>query len=335
MRTRSQARKRRQQQVRQTSVESSNLEKPDNPPIGVDPSSGLSELASTRYIFYNALNSSDQDQLNSCVKPQRDGMSVPDRSSLTLRIPSRSVWVVEKNAMDLVVCLLDADWSRRHANDAVLRNMQNQGQELLSQMAFGHECFKFVTANRLLRHESGTLPWLNCYQPNGRFKGSIYPKWVFPSKDRSRCKHQSYAVSVWRDLSLMSLPPTCIERGASGPLHHYPNRIAKGRPWVGWKVPISQLDLVVVELSRPPKAITFHLDQTSSIRDNPSPCFDTIVANSSSDLNSFGDKAFLNPVNHRLPIQIKEIVHQKPKKKANLVKAKLLNLSDIEAYARV
>ncbi|GJW04889.1 reverse transcriptase domain-containing protein [Tanacetum coccineum] len=33
MRTRSQARKHRQQQVRQTSVESSNLEKPDNPPI--------------------------------------------------------------------------------------------------------------------------------------------------------------------------------------------------------------------------------------------------------------------------------------------------------------
>ncbi|GJY03908.1 reverse transcriptase domain-containing protein [Tanacetum coccineum] len=33
MRTRSQARKRQQQQVRQTSVESSNLEKPDNPPI--------------------------------------------------------------------------------------------------------------------------------------------------------------------------------------------------------------------------------------------------------------------------------------------------------------
>ncbi|GJR78666.1 hypothetical protein Tco_0149451 [Tanacetum coccineum] len=32
MRTRSQARKRRQQQDRQTSVESSNLEKPDNPP---------------------------------------------------------------------------------------------------------------------------------------------------------------------------------------------------------------------------------------------------------------------------------------------------------------
>ncbi|GKG00071.1 hypothetical protein Tco_0301761, partial [Tanacetum coccineum] len=33
MRTRSQARKRRQQQVQQTSVESSNLEKLDNPPI--------------------------------------------------------------------------------------------------------------------------------------------------------------------------------------------------------------------------------------------------------------------------------------------------------------
>ncbi|GJS00343.1 hypothetical protein Tco_0316851 [Tanacetum coccineum] len=33
MRTRSQARKRRQQQVQQTSVEPPNLEKPDNPPI--------------------------------------------------------------------------------------------------------------------------------------------------------------------------------------------------------------------------------------------------------------------------------------------------------------
>ncbi|GJX80445.1 hypothetical protein Tco_0328594 [Tanacetum coccineum] len=33
MRTRSQARKRQQPQVQQTSVESSNLEKPDNPPI--------------------------------------------------------------------------------------------------------------------------------------------------------------------------------------------------------------------------------------------------------------------------------------------------------------
>ncbi|GJU40362.1 hypothetical protein Tco_1193319 [Tanacetum coccineum] len=36
MRTRSQARRRRQPQVRQTSVESSNLEKPDNPPIVTD-----------------------------------------------------------------------------------------------------------------------------------------------------------------------------------------------------------------------------------------------------------------------------------------------------------
>ncbi|GJU46916.1 reverse transcriptase domain-containing protein [Tanacetum coccineum] len=36
MRTRSQARRRRQPQVRQTSVESSNLEKPDNPPLVTD-----------------------------------------------------------------------------------------------------------------------------------------------------------------------------------------------------------------------------------------------------------------------------------------------------------
>ncbi|GJW15667.1 hypothetical protein Tco_0019800 [Tanacetum coccineum] len=56
MRTRSQARRRRQPQVRQTSVESSNLEKPDNPPK-------LHQLDT----FYNALNSNDQDSLNSAA----------------------------------------------------------------------------------------------------------------------------------------------------------------------------------------------------------------------------------------------------------------------------
>ncbi|GJT71633.1 hypothetical protein Tco_1030919 [Tanacetum coccineum] len=75
MRTRSQARRRRQPQVRQTSVESSNLEKPDNPPIVTmadnrtmaqlleAPTEELHQLDT----FYNSLNSIDQDSLNSAA----------------------------------------------------------------------------------------------------------------------------------------------------------------------------------------------------------------------------------------------------------------------------
>ncbi|GJS05706.1 reverse transcriptase domain-containing protein [Tanacetum coccineum] len=109
MRTRSQARRRRQPQVRQTSVESSNLEKPDNPLHSYDgdnrlcaiarmppprneitrfqqkfdetfyeawdrfndllrgcPHHGFSELHQLD-TFYNALNSNDQDSLNSAA----------------------------------------------------------------------------------------------------------------------------------------------------------------------------------------------------------------------------------------------------------------------------
>ncbi|GJZ20488.1 hypothetical protein Tco_0557078 [Tanacetum coccineum] len=124
MRTRSQARRRRQPQVRQTSVESSNLEKPDNPPLvrwmiihyyGVTarcthrglsweldsysgkspritlrssmfyeawdrfndllrgcPHHGFSELHQLD-TFYNALNSNDQDSLNSAAGASTSG----------------------------------------------------------------------------------------------------------------------------------------------------------------------------------------------------------------------------------------------------------------------
>ncbi|GJZ07269.1 hypothetical protein Tco_0541062 [Tanacetum coccineum] len=96
MRTRSQARRRRQPQVRQTSVESSNLEKPDNPPIVTmadnrtmaqlleAPTEGYEDAIvipeNHRRInfeikhelhqldtFYNSLNSIDQDSLNSAA----------------------------------------------------------------------------------------------------------------------------------------------------------------------------------------------------------------------------------------------------------------------------
>ncbi|GKB25014.1 reverse transcriptase domain-containing protein [Tanacetum coccineum] len=82
MRTRSQARKRRQQQVRQTSVEPPNLEKPNNnqelfnPPIvtmadnrtmASNCSRAPTEELHQLDTFYNALNENDQDSLNSAA----------------------------------------------------------------------------------------------------------------------------------------------------------------------------------------------------------------------------------------------------------------------------
>ncbi|GJS23711.1 reverse transcriptase domain-containing protein [Tanacetum coccineum] len=129
MRTRSQAHRRRQPQVRQTSVESSNLEKPDNPPIvtmadnrtmaqllkapteGYEdaiqkfdetfyeawdrfndllrgcPHHGFSELHQLD-TFYNALNSIDQDSLNSAA-----GGNFLDK------IPSRSDKIIEEQVL--------------------------------------------------------------------------------------------------------------------------------------------------------------------------------------------------------------------------------------------
>ncbi|GJS78871.1 reverse transcriptase domain-containing protein [Tanacetum coccineum] len=76
MRTRSQARRRRQPQVQQTSVESSNLEKPDNPPIVTMADNRRQGAIASKHprgncinfdTFYNALNSNDQDSLNSAA----------------------------------------------------------------------------------------------------------------------------------------------------------------------------------------------------------------------------------------------------------------------------
>ncbi|GJZ03648.1 reverse transcriptase domain-containing protein [Tanacetum coccineum] len=76
MRTRSQARRRRQPQVRQTSVESSNLEKPDNPPIvTMADNRTMAQLSKlpTEGNCINSIhstiprNSVDQDSLNSAA----------------------------------------------------------------------------------------------------------------------------------------------------------------------------------------------------------------------------------------------------------------------------
>ncbi|GJS69213.1 reverse transcriptase domain-containing protein [Tanacetum coccineum] len=61
------------------------------------------------------------------------------------------------------------------ANDAVLRNMQNQGQNLQSQMANLTDMLsKFVTTNTAST-SVGTLPGNTVYQPNGRSKKDTMP----------------------------------------------------------------------------------------------------------------------------------------------------------------
>ncbi|GJZ86020.1 hypothetical protein Tco_0657630 [Tanacetum coccineum] len=58
------------------------------------------------------------------------------------------------------------------ANDAVLRNMQNQGQNLQSQMANLTDMLsKFVTANTASTSGSGTLPGNTVTNPNEDLKG--------------------------------------------------------------------------------------------------------------------------------------------------------------------
>ncbi|GJV30105.1 hypothetical protein Tco_1386553, partial [Tanacetum coccineum] len=61
------------------------------------------------------------------------------------------------------------------ANDAVLRNMQNQGQNLQSQMANLTDMLsKFVTANTASTSGSGTLPGNTVTNPKEDLKGSGY-----------------------------------------------------------------------------------------------------------------------------------------------------------------
>ncbi|GKC38550.1 hypothetical protein Tco_1050934 [Tanacetum coccineum] len=60
------------------------------------------------------------------------------------------------------------------ANDAVLRNMQNQGQNLQSQMANLTDMLsKFVTANTASTSGSEYLPDVTCYKPKDVYEGEI------------------------------------------------------------------------------------------------------------------------------------------------------------------
>ncbi|GKD66171.1 reverse transcriptase domain-containing protein [Tanacetum coccineum] len=107
------------------------------------PHHGFSELHQLD-TFYNALNSNDQDSLNSAA-----GGPAPQHG-------------VSRTDFERYVT----------ANDAVLRNMQNQGQNLQSQMANLTDMLsKFVTANTASTSGSGTLPGNTVTNPKEDLKG--------------------------------------------------------------------------------------------------------------------------------------------------------------------
>ncbi|GJT16498.1 reverse transcriptase domain-containing protein [Tanacetum coccineum] len=164
MRTRSQARRRRQPQVRQTSVESPNLEKPNNnqetfnPPIvTMDDNRTMAQLleAPTWFIRTNL-------QIPGVKQP-------PGLSSSCYQAPAPQTQGVSKTDFDSYV----------KANDAVMRNVQNQGQNLqaqLNNLATSNQRLEsmlsnFIKMNTASTSGSGTLPGNTITNPKEDLKG--------------------------------------------------------------------------------------------------------------------------------------------------------------------
>ncbi|GJR97850.1 reverse transcriptase domain-containing protein [Tanacetum coccineum] len=90
------------------------------------------------------------------------------------------------------------------ANDAVLRNMQNQGQNLQSQMANLTDMLsKFVTANTASTSGSGTLPGNTITNPKEDLKASIpFPSRRNDEKRKEKANDQNEKFyEIFRDLS--------------------------------------------------------------------------------------------------------------------------------------
>ncbi|GJU56783.1 hypothetical protein Tco_1234549 [Tanacetum coccineum] len=129
--------------------------------------------------FYNALNSNDQDSLN-C----RWRVAIVSKVSTSSSTPAVSSDVAELKDMVNQPPAYQAPVPQTHgvsktdfdnyvkANDAVLRNMQNQGQTLQNQMANLTDMLsKFVTSNTASTSGSGTLPLpVTPYHPKENLK---------------------------------------------------------------------------------------------------------------------------------------------------------------------
>ncbi|GJV84541.1 hypothetical protein Tco_1524439 [Tanacetum coccineum] len=290
MSTRSQARRRRQPQVRQTSVESPNLEKPTNnqetfnPPIvTMDDNRTMAQLLETHRglrggkscsmirrptcssvfpnkitssmefpdtsewdrfngflracphhgfselhqldTFYNALNSNDQDSLNSAAggnfldKMPRECLKIIESKSKVRN--SRSKPVVAKVSTSTSTSGISPDLVK--ANDAVMRNMQNQNQVLqnqgqnlqaqLNNLATSNQRLEsmlgnFIKMNTASTSGSGTLPGNTITNPKEDLKGITtrsgvaYQGPAIPSTSSSPPKVMNRDTEVTKDTML-------------------------------------------------------------------------------------------------------------------------------------
>nr|GEW56389.1 reverse transcriptase domain-containing protein [Tanacetum cinerariifolium] len=127
------------------------------------PHHGFSELHQLD-TFYNALNVNDQDSLNSAagqlLRPQVN--QPPAYQAPAYQAPIPQTQSVSKTDFESYV----------KANDAVLRNMQNQGQNLQIQMVnLTNMLSKFVSSNTTSSSGSGTLPSNTITNPKEDLKG--------------------------------------------------------------------------------------------------------------------------------------------------------------------
>nr|GFA73780.1 reverse transcriptase domain-containing protein [Tanacetum cinerariifolium] len=162
------------------------------------------------------------------------------------------------------------------ANDAVIRNMQNQGQNVENQLAnLTNMLSKFMSSNTASSSGSGTLPGNTVTNPKEDLKGITTRSGVSyqgatqfllrPNKEprlpRTKCKLQAHK----EGLSLSELTLTCMT-----------------------------LKLADRSVSKPigiAKDVSVKVDATAS--GNPTPYDDLIVSTTSPTLTPFGDSDFL------------------------------------------
>ncbi|GJZ58239.1 hypothetical protein Tco_0613733 [Tanacetum coccineum] len=129
----------------------------------------------------NALNINDQDSLNYTLQTWKNQASAPatepvkavELNQNQLHRPQVNQSPAYQAPVPQTHGVSKTDFERYvTANDAVLRNMQNQGQNLQSQMANLTDMLsKFVTANTASTSGSGTLPGNTVTNPKEDLKG--------------------------------------------------------------------------------------------------------------------------------------------------------------------
>ncbi|GJY25642.1 hypothetical protein Tco_0400368, partial [Tanacetum coccineum] len=359
---------RRQPQVRQTSVESSNLEKPDNPPIVTmadnrtmaqlleAPTEGFSELHQLD-TFYNALNSIDQDSLNSAAggnfldKMPRECLKIIESKSKNPHANSQNNFnrgnnfnqnrgnnfnkgqiyrppvnqpVAHQGPTPQTHGVSKTDFERYvTANDAVLRNMQNQGQNLQSQMANLTDMLsKFVTANTASTSGSGTLPGNTVTNPSGSGNSSrkhlrrpaSFPKASIPvpsrrNEERFKEKQRPNRENSMKSLEILSsrlaLPSLMLQLPKFASTLKNLNWKQRKIELIG-KTPLMKLSVVIhqqvtTETSKIEVIDTGLYDILNEVprfsnviaSGNPTPYSEPIVSTASPTLTPFGDSDFL------------------------------------------